>query len=108
MWRTRITRLRKNRMLRKRQLLCGIALAGLTVSTAMAETRLPVSPELKGIDKILGVIGNINLAQVDQKANQSILDILEVKSEVNSSKASSKVATYSKRPHSRRLKKYTN
>jgi hypothetical protein len=56
---------------------------GLTLS-AQADTRLPVSAEWSGMEQILSTMGNINASKGDAKTNQSILDILQMKEQVES------------------------
>jgi len=92
-----------------------LILTGASASAAFAETSLPASPEMRGIGSVLDIIRNVNLNQTDIKANQSLLDILELKSQINPGKTAEPPAAniarpaaasnLAKRPAQRRLKK---
>lgn len=47
-----------------------------------AETGLPANNEMRGLESILGVIGNTSLHQNDFKLQQSVLDILDMKEQL--------------------------
>lgn len=61
----------------------------LVPSAAMADTKMTVSPELSGMDKIMQVIGHTSLNN-DAKTNEYILDILEAKNEMYPQKTGAK------------------
>jgi hypothetical protein len=52
--------------------------------SAFADTGLPVSTEALDIQQILNNLGNINPIRGDAKSNESIMDIIEMKSQVES------------------------
>lgn len=48
---------------------------------AMADARLTMSPEISGIQNVMKVIRHVNLRHADAKSYQSILDIMDIKTQ---------------------------
>jgi hypothetical protein len=57
------------------------------MSPASAQTGFPLGADGSGMDKVLRVIGNVNLSQVDAKASQNMQDALEAKSQMYQQKS---------------------
>src|SRR5688500_18471411 len=79
---------------------------------ASADTKLPMTTELSGIESILNVISNVSLSQSDLRANQTMLDVLDAKSELYPTAAQvgrptpASVLASKKSPANRRQKAY--
>jgi hypothetical protein len=54
------------------------------ISPAMADSTLPMNSELNGIENILSVIGNVSLSQSDLRSNQTLIDVMDAKSDMYS------------------------
>lgn len=66
---------------------------------AFSESSLPVSMEWLGIEQILKTLGPINPVQADSLSNQSILDILDLKGQVEAKKPTLQSAIVSPAAH---------
>ena len=57
---------------------------GLFLTASMpVEAQTVVNSEVRGIEKVFGLISNVSLTQTDSKSNQFILDILDIKGEID-------------------------
>jgi hypothetical protein len=88
----------------------GSVLLSLLLSvTASADTQMPLTSEMMGIENVLAVISNVNIRQVDSKTNQTVTDIMDAKSQMEQPglllaqpAKPTQVATFGKRPPSSR------
>lgn len=60
------------------------AILGSASVPAWADAKLSASPEWSGIQQILKNLGSANQAQLDVNFNRSILDILDMKGQIES------------------------